>query len=70
MYYSKYLKYKIKYLELKNQIGGCPEKSILCNFINNNCDEKCGTKCDDEYKNLLKKCKKALRIRDFKTKRF
>ncbi len=32
-YYSKYIKYKAKYIELKNQMGGTKKCCLLCNCI-------------------------------------
>ena len=37
-YQKKYLKYKMKYLELKNQIGGILPAGVACNFISKSVD--------------------------------
>ena len=55
---NKYLKYKKKYLLLKNQIGGidCNDDNAEWREISNNGQNNCGIYISDKYKSLIMKC--------------
>ena len=78
-YYSKYLKYKAKYLELKKQMGGEDKPSsccIICNCIEYNKTEinyefylcSCGHPSHDHIFNKPKRCEEKINLLKLGTK--
>jgi len=55
-YQAKYLKYKNKYLQLKNQIGGYTLKLEEWNKIENSGQHNCGIFLSDKYPKYILKC--------------
>jgi intracellular multiplication protein IcmE len=66
-YQKKYLKYKMKYLELKNQIGGIPGFSECSFVIHNQENARQAYKCKDiEHKDFNIKDLKKFQIKDLR----